>query len=177
MLFRSEVNTLMTLLKRYIRLELGTLLKHNIRFRVVGRSDELAPDVQDELERGIRRTSANTGMLFNIALNYGGRTEIIDAARRLMASGLRPEDVDEDKFASFLYTAGQPDPDLLIRTSGEMRVSNFLLWQIAYAEIWVTEALWPDFRARHLLEAVLDYQKRDRRYGAITSEPAAAGKR
>jgi len=172
---RAEVNTLMMLLKRYIRLELGTLQKNNIRFQVIGRSDELAPDVQTELETGIRQTAANTGMLFNIALNYGGRAEIVDAARRAIASGMPAEDLDERRFGELLYTAGQPDPDLLIRTSGEMRVSNFLLWQIAYAEIWVTETLWPDFRCRHLLEAVLAYQKRDRRYGGIKPAPVALG--
>ena len=113
-------------------------------------------------------------MLFNIALNYGGRTEIVDAARRAIESGIRPADLDDERFAGFLYTAGQPDPDLLIRTSGEMRVSNFLLWQIAYSEIWVTETLWPDFRRRHLLDAILAYQKRDRRYGGIQTPPVAA---
>jgi undecaprenyl diphosphate synthase len=121
------------------------------------------------------KTANNTGMQFNIALNYGGRAEIIEATRRLLAAGVRPEDVDEARFSGFLYTAGQPDPDLLIRTSGEMRVSNFLLWQIAYAEIWVTDTLWPDFRKRDLLEAILAYQKRDRRYGGIT-QPVVAGR-
>ncbi|HEX3704098.1 MAG TPA: isoprenyl transferase [Vicinamibacterales bacterium] len=172
---RAEVNVLMMLLKRYIRLELGTLLKHNIQFRVIGRADELAPDVQRELEIGIQRTAHNTGMQFNIALNYGGRAEIVDAARRAMAAGIAPGDLDERRFSEFLYTAGQPDPDLLIRTSGEMRISNFLLWQIAYAEIWLTETLWPDFRRRHLLEAVLASQKRDRRYGGIKPAPVALG--
>jgi len=172
---RAEVNTLMMLLKRYIRLELDTLLKNNIRFRVIGRSEELAPDVQDELEIGIRRTAGNSGMLFNIALNYGGRAEIVDAARRAIAEGIAAEDLDERRFGDLLYTAGQPDPDLLIRTSGEMRVSNFLLWQIAYAEIWVTDTLWPDFRQHHLLEAIVAYQKRDRRYGGI-NQPAVAGR-
>jgi undecaprenyl diphosphate synthase len=113
-------------------------------------------------------------MLFNIALNYGGRAEIIDAVKRVLAAGINPDDLDERRFSDFLYTAGQPDPDLLIRTSGEMRVSNFLLWQIAYSEIWVTETLWPDFRRRHLLEAVLAYQKRERRYGGI-KKPVALG--
>jgi undecaprenyl diphosphate synthase len=172
---RSEVSTLMTLLKRYIRLELATLLKNNIRFQVIGRQDELSPDVQHELDLGIQQTAGNSGMLFNIALNYGGRAEIVDAARRAIAAGVRPEDLDEQRFGSFLYTAGQPDPDLLIRTSGEMRVSNFLLWQIAYSEIWVTETLWPDFRRRHLLEAIVAYQKRDRRYGGIKPSPLALG--
>jgi len=168
----DEVGTLMLLLKRYLRSELNTLLKNDIRFRVIGRMEELAADIQDELRLAIDRTSNNAGMLFNIALNYGGRAEIVDAARRAIEAGVRPEDLDEERFAGFLYTAGQPDPDLLIRTSGEMRVSNYLLWQIAYAEIYVTETLWPDFRRRHLLDAVLAYQKRERRYGGITSSPA-----
>ena len=172
---RAEVNTLMMLLKRYIRLELSTLLKNNIQFRVIGRADELSADVQHELDIGIRQTEHNTGMQFNIALNYGGRAEIVDAARRAIAAGVAPDDLDERRFGEFLYTAGQPDPDLLIRTSGEMRVSNFLLWQIAYAEIWVTETLWPDFRRRDLLEAVVAYQKRDRRYGGIKPSPVALG--
>ena len=171
----SEVSTLMLLLKRYLRSELDTLLRNNVRFRVIGRMEDLASDVQSELCVAMDRTADATGMLFNIALNYGGRAEIVDAARRAIASGIRPEDLDEDRFAQLLYTAGQPDPDLLIRTSGEMRVSNYLLWQIAYAEIYVTETLWPDFRRRHLLEAILAYQKRERRYGGITSARAAIG--
>jgi undecaprenyl diphosphate synthase len=172
---RAEVNTLMMLLKRYIRLELETLLTNNIKFQVIGRPEELPTDVQDELQVGARQTAGNSGMLFNIALNYGGRAEIVDAARRVLASGISSEDLDEKRFSDFLYTSGQPDPDLLIRTSGEMRVSNFLLWQIAYSEIWVTETLWPDFRRRHLLEAVVAYQKRDRRYGGIKPSPVALG--
>ena len=171
---RAEVSTLMTLLKRYLRLELSTLLKNNIRFHVIGRPEELSPDVRHELEIGARQTAANTGMQFNIALNYGGRAEIVDAARRAIAAGVPADELDEQRFGDFLYTAGQPDPDLLIRTSGEMRVSNFLLWQIAYAEIWVTETLWPDFRCRHLLDAIVAYQKRDRRYGGIHAPPVAA---
>lgn len=169
----SEVSTLMTLLKRYLRLELNTLLRNDIRFRVIGRAEELARDVRAELADGENKTAANTGMLFNIALNYGGRAEIVEAVRRLLDAGVGADEIDEQRFAGFLYTAGQPDPDLLIRTSGEMRVSNFLLWQIAYSEIWVTETLWPDFRRRHLLEAILDYQKRERRYGGIT-QPVVA---
>jgi undecaprenyl diphosphate synthase len=172
----AEVGTLMTLLKRYLRLELSTLLKNNIRFHVIGRVDELAPDIRKELTDAEARTAGNTGLIFNIALNYGGRSEIVDAARRAIAAGIAPDALDEQKFADFLYTRGQPDPDLLIRTSGEMRVSNFLLWQIAYAEIWVTDTYWPDFRCRHLLDAILAYQKRDRRYGGITA-PVGAGVR
>ena len=171
----TEISTLMMLLKRYLRSELKTLLTNNIRFRVIGRMDDLAADIQDELRAAIDRTASDNGMLFNIALNYGGRAEIVDAARRVIEAGVRPEELDEQRFASFLYTAGQPDPDLLIRTSGEMRVSNFLLWQIAYAEIWVTDTLWPDFRRRDLLEATLAYQKRDRRYGGLKTSPVALG--
>jgi undecaprenyl diphosphate synthase len=169
----AEISTLMMLLKRYLRSELKTLLTNDIRFSVIGRMEELSDDIQDELRAAITRTANDSGMLFNIALNYGGRAEIVDAARRAIESGIRPEDLDEQRFESFLYTAGQPDPDLLIRTSGEMRVSNYLLWQIAYAEIYVTETLWPDFRRRHLLEAVLAYQKRERRYGGISASQAA----
>jgi undecaprenyl diphosphate synthase len=164
----SEVSTLMMLLKRYLRLELATLLRNNIRFKVIGRASELAGDIRTELSAAEQKTAGNTGMQFNIALNYGGRAEIVEAARSVLEAGIRADELDEGRFARFLYTAGQPDPDLLIRTSGEMRVSNFLLWQIAYAEIWVTDTLWPDFRKRHLLEAILAYQKRDRRYGGIT---------
>jgi undecaprenyl diphosphate synthase len=171
----SEVSTLMMLLKRYLRLELNTLLSNNIKFKVIGRSDELASDVQDELRSAEHKTAGNRGMQFNIALNYGGRAEIIEAAKRMLIACIDPETLDEEQFSGFLYTAGQPDPDLLIRTSGEMRISNFLLWQIAYAEIWVTDTLWPDFRKRDLLEAILAYQKRDRRYGGIT-QPVVAGR-
>ena len=171
----AEVSTLMLLLKRYLRSELNTLLRNNIRFKVVGRVEELARDVQRELRDAEEKTATNTGMLFNIALNYGGRAEIVEAARRMVSEGIRADAIDEARFSSYLYTAGQPDPDLLIRTSGEMRVSNFLLWQIAYAEIWVTDTLWPDFRQQHLLEAIVAYQKRDRRYGGI-KQPAVAGR-
>jgi undecaprenyl diphosphate synthase len=173
----TEIRALMSLLKHYLRLELKTLLRNDIRFHVIGQRDRLSPEIRRELEAAEAKTAGNSGMLFNIALSYGGRAEIVDAAREALRQGLPPESLDERTFGQLLYTAGQPDPDLLIRTSGEMRVSNFLLWQIAYAEIWVTDALWPDFRARDLLEAVVDYQKRDRRYGAIASEPAAAGNR
>jgi undecaprenyl diphosphate synthase len=169
---KTEVSTLMGLLKRYLRLELETLLRNNIRFRVIGRMDELPEDVQAELKRGEEKTRDRTGLLFNIALNYGGRAEITDAVRRLLreilSNGRDEGLVNERSLSDHLYTAGQPDPDLLIRTSGEMRVSNFLLWQIAYAEIWVTDVLWPDFRRKHLLQAVVDFQKRERRYGGIS---------
>jgi undecaprenyl diphosphate synthase len=170
-----EVMTLMRLLKRYLKLELRTLVTHDIRFQVIGRVEGLPRDIQQELARAHDGTASCRGMIFNIALNYSGRAEIVDAARRAIATGLDPDRLDEERFGDLLYTAGQPDPDLLIRTSGEMRVSNFLLWQIAYAEIHVTDVLWPDFRCRHLLEAVLDYQGRDRRYGGIKPLARARG--
>ena len=170
---KAEVSTLMGLLKRYLRMELDTLLRNNIRFQVIGREDDLPEDVREELARGVEATRQKTGLLFNIALNYGGRAELVDAVKRLtaelIAAGRGPEAVDEATLAAHLYTAGQPDPDLLIRTSGELRVSNFLLWQIAYSEIWVTDVLWPDFRRRHLFQAIVDFQKRERRYGGILS--------
>ena len=169
----SEVSVLMGLLKHYLRSELETLLKNNIRFRVVGRGDELAPDVREELARAEERTASATGLQFNIALNYGGRAEITDAVKRLLAELLRdgrsPDAIDEQAIAAHLYTAGQPDPDLLIRTSGELRVSNFLLWQIAYTELFITPVLWPDFTRRHLFEAIVAYQGRDRRFGRVTA--------
>jgi undecaprenyl diphosphate synthase len=168
---RAEVDTLMQLLREYLRRELETLQKNRIRFRVIGAIEELVAPVREELERGMEATSSNDGLLFNIALSYGGRAEIVDACRHLLteaaAGRLDPASLDEETFARFLYTAGVPDPDLLIRTSGELRVSNFLLWQIAYAEIWVTETLWPDFRRRELFRAIADFQKRHRRYGGI----------
>jgi undecaprenyl diphosphate synthase len=172
---RTEVDTLMGLLQEYLRKELQTLQRNDIRFRVIGRPGDLAESVQGELRSAVDATAGNRGMVFNIALSYGGRAEIVDACRALLREGADPEALDEAAFARRLYTAGLPDPDLLLRTSGEMRVSNFLLWQIAYAEMWVTPTLWPDFRRRHLLEAILDYQHRERRFGGVQpGEPAAA---
>jgi undecaprenyl diphosphate synthase len=168
---RFEVATLMMLLKEYLRKELQTLMENNIRFSPIGRVDGLDPSVQRELRYAQEKTAQNTGLLFQIALNYGGRAEIVDTCNRVMAT-LREKEmtdavIDEAFFADHLYTANVDDPDLLIRTSGEMRVSNFLLWQIAYAEIHVTKVLWPDFRRRHLFEAIMDFQSRERRYGAV----------
>jgi len=163
----AEVSVLMTLLRRYLRSELDTLIEHGIRFRVIGRADGLPTEVLEELREAEARTAVHRGLQFNIALNYGGRAEIVDAVKAVLAARVDPATLDEDRFSQWLYTAGQPDPDLLIRTSGEPRISNFLLWQIAYAEIYVTGTLWPDFRRRHLLDAILAYQKRDRRYGGI----------
>jgi undecaprenyl diphosphate synthase len=173
---RYEVATLMMLLKEYIRKEIATLMDNDIRFVPIGRIEGLDESVQRELEMAREKTAANRGLLFQIALNYGGRAEIVDAVNKLFtllsdkaAEGMT---VDEELFASQLYTANVRDPDLLIRTSGELRVSNFLLWQIAYAEIHVTKVLWPDFRRRHLFEAIVDFQTRERRYGGV-DEPDA----
>ena len=169
---RYEVWTLMNLLKEYVRRERDTLIENGIRFNVIGRWRELDPSVVRELERALEATRDCQGMVFNIALNYSGRCEIVDACRRIVAdwaAGKRA-DIDEETIGRYLYTSGQSDPDLLIRTSGELRVSNFLLWQIAYSEIWVTQALWPDFRRRDLYEAIVAYQSRERRYGAVAAE-------
>ena len=175
----TEVSTLMQLLKEYLNKELENIHKNNIRFRTLGRTDELDASVRRELDKGIARTSDNTGMIFNVALNYGGRAEIVDAVNRILRNGgartASNGGITETQFAEHLYTAGLPDPDLLIRTSGELRVSNFLLWQIAYAEIWVTDTLWPDFGKQHLYEAIIAFHKRERRYGGL--QPHLVGKR
>ena len=164
----------MGLLKHYLRSELDTLLKNDIRFQVIGRPEELPRDVQEELrprdgEDGQRTAGSSSTSRSTTAAGPRSPTPRAGSSRDLMANGRDPNKVDEATLSSYLYTAGQPDPDLLIRTSGELRVSNFLLWQIAYAEIWVTDVLWPDFRRRHLLQAIVDYQKRERRYGGITA--------
>jgi undecaprenyl diphosphate synthase len=166
----NEVNTLMDLLEEYLRKELVTLQKNQISFRAIGRIAELSPSIQDELRHAEEATSENRGMQLVIALNYSGRLELIDTFRELLQRGcVQPTEQDVE---ACLYTRGLPPPDLLIRTSGEMRISNFLLWQIAYSEIYVTDVLWPDFRAIHLLEAVLNFQKRERRYGGIQGTAA-----
>ncbi|MBN1570420.1 MAG: isoprenyl transferase [Acidobacteria bacterium] len=167
---RSEVRTLMNLLKEYVRLELSNVHKNNIRFQAIGRIQELEESVRTELQRAMNTTKDNTGMLLNVALNYSGRAEIVDTFNRMfreVKQNGHKAPVSEELISQFLYTSGIPDPDLLIRTSGEMRISNFLLWQIAYSEIYITPTFWPDFRRKHLLEAILEYQRRDRRYGGI----------
>jgi undecaprenyl diphosphate synthase len=168
----------MSLLKEYLVKELETLCRNNIRLRTIGRTDELDPTVQEELAKTIADTRGNTGMVLTLALNYGGRAEIIDAVNRVLSNGRKDtgREMTEEEFASYLYTAGLPDPDLLIRTSGELRISNFLLWQIAYAEIFVTDTLWPDFDKKCLYEAIIAYQKRERRYGGLTPELVRSGK-
>ena len=176
---QTEVSTLMQLLKDYLNKELDNIHKNNIRFRTLGRTDQLDASVRRELDKGIARTSSNTGMIFNVALNYGGRAEIVDAVNQILRNGgstaAANGGITETQFAEHLYTAGLPDPDLLIRTSGELRISNFLLWQIAYAEIWVTDTLWPDFGKQHLYEAIIAFHNRERRYGGL--QPHLVGKR
>lgn len=164
-----EVELLMALLREYLKKEMEEMQRQDIRLSVIGRMRELPKPVQRDLREAMEATRHNTGLRLTLALNYGARTEIVDAFRALARGwkkGGRPE-ISEVKLGKHLYTRGLPDPDLLIRTSGEMRLSNFLLWQAAYAEIWVTETLWPDFGRQDLYQAVLDYQKRERRYGGL----------
>jgi len=167
----TEVSFLMTLLERTIDGELPDLMAKNVRFRVIGRPAGIPPGVRRRIEHVVTETAANSGLTLVLALNYGGRDEIVDAvrdlARAVRAGALDPEGIDEAAVARALYTDGTPDPDLLIRTGGEMRVSNFLLWQIAYTELWVTPTLWPDFGTRDLYVAVADFQRRDRRFGRV----------
>jgi undecaprenyl diphosphate synthase len=171
----EEVDFLMKLLRQYVRRDLNDMRRNNVRLRVIGRWQELPPEVRTEVARAVAETNANTGMQLVVALNYSARAELVDAVRSLLEraqhNGSQP--VDERMLSEHLYAADLPDPDLLIRTSGEMRVSNFLLWQIAYTEIWVTDTLWPDFSPRHLLEALADFQRRERRYGGLGSPPTS----
>jgi len=167
---KAEIDFLMQLLREYLRKEMPLLQKNNIRMRFLGRIDELPAGVQNDVRDAMEKTAGNKGMVLCVALNYGGRAEIVDAMNAILAQRNghgSSHKVTEDQLSRHLYTDGLPDPDLLIRTSGEMRVSNFLLWQIAYAEIFVTETLWPDFNRARLLEALLEFQKRERRYGGI----------
>ncbi|MGH9740236.1 MAG: isoprenyl transferase [Candidatus Acidiferrales bacterium] len=169
---QTEVDFLMRLLREYLKRELPSLRKNNIRLRFIGRLSELPQGVRTDIDDAMRLTGQNTGMRLVVALNYGGRAELTDAFNALLDEARAKQSgdfrADEQMISSRLCTAGLPDPDLLIRTSGEMRVSNFLLWQIAYAEIYVTETLWPDFSRARLLDALIDYQKRERRYGGLT---------
>ena len=169
---RAEVNFLMRLLKSYLESNLQRMMDNNVRIRYIGRTHELPAEVQEKMIWAAEATARNTGTTLTLALNYGGRSEIVDAFRALASEvkfkHLDPQRVTEEDIHRHLYTAHMPDPDLLIRTSGEMRISNYLLWQIAYTEIYVTERLWPDFRGIHLLEAIADFQRRERRYGGLT---------
>ena len=180
---KTEIEFLMKLLRQYIRNEMPLIQRNNIRMRFLGRSDDLPLAVQKDTHDAIEATARNTGMVLSIALNYGGRAELVDAMNSILAERRRhnghtaTEPISEEQLARHLYTADLPDPDLLIRTSGEMRVSNFLLWQIAYAELFVTEVLWPDFNRARLFEALLDFQKRERRYGGIDAAPPSRAAR
>jgi len=171
---RHEVLTLMALLKEYINRELKNLRANNLRFRPIGRIDQLDKSVQRELQRAVDGTADCTGTLVQIALNYSGRQELTDVIRAGVTEGvngtLRPDGVDEEWINDHLMTSGCPDPDLLIRTSGEQRISNFLLWQVAYAEIYFCPVLWPDFTTADLLSAVLEFQQRERRFGGLAPD-------
>ncbi len=177
----DEVAFLMQMYAAYLRQELPTMMQNNIRFRQIGRLDNLPPSVIDEMNRTIDRTSGNTGLTLVLAINYGSRAEIADACRAIAAKAkagqIDPAQIDESTIAQHLYTAGMPDPDLLIRTAGEMRISNYLLWQISYAELYVSQALWPDFDEPELHQAIRAYAGRHRRFGALDQTntlPAAA---
>jgi len=169
---RTETGFLMALLRRYLKQELPTLQENNIRLEYIGRKHELPTEVQERMGWARDATAENTGMVLTLALNYGARTELVDAFNDIVHAaasngGIGHLKIDEELIKQHLYTRNLPDPDLVVRTSGEMRLSNFLLWQLAYAEIYVTETLWPDFRGRHLLEAIAEYQQRERRYGGL----------
>ncbi len=175
----SEVHFLMSLLCRYLKAEVPTLNKNNIRLEYIGRQQELPLPVQEKMRWASEATAKNTGMVLTLALNYSARTELVDAFQSMVRAaenngGIRHLKIDEETVSRHLYTGHLPDPDLVIRTSGEMRLSNFLLWQLAYAEIYVTPTLWPEFRGVHLLEAVAEFQKRERRYGGLSEESAPA---
>ncbi len=170
---RNEVEGLWRLLRFFLRKEVSNLLRNDIQLMAIGRIESLPDAVQAELQDAIDKTSSNRGMRLNLAINYGGRTELVDAVNAMIENArdegnLNALEVTEESIADHLYTAGQKDPDLLIRTSGEMRISNFLLWQIAYSELYVTDTLWPDFSRRDLLEAISEYQSRERRFGGLT---------
>jgi len=172
---QAEVSTLWKLMEEYLKKEDKTLIKNNIRLQVIGQIGALPESARGELKRVMELTKQNDRLTVVAALNYGGRAEIVDAVKKLAADpDFNPAELNEDLFSRYLYTAGIPDPDLLIRTSGELRISNFLLWQVAYAEIWITEKFWPDFRRRELLQAICDYQMRERRFGDIGERASRA---
>lgn len=164
----SEVKTLMKILELYLRKELDGLIKNNIVFRTIGETERLPEDIQRIIRDAEQKTSSNNGMSLITALSYSGRNEILRAVKKLLCSGINPEELTEDIFVSYLDTAGLPAPDLIIRTSGEMRISNFLIWQSAYSEFYFTDTLWPDFTKDEFLLAIQDYQRRERRFGSIS---------
>ncbi len=175
---KAEVSGLMSMLKRYIRSEMAEVRSNNIRFQAIGHIEGLSEGVQKEIAWATAQTAGNTGTVLSVALNYGGRAEIVEAAKRaagqLIEQGKAVERLDEADIERNLYTHGLPEVDLLVRTSGEMRISNFLLWQLAYSEIYVTPTLFPDFRRQHLFEAIVEFQKRDRRFGGVNGSASAA---
>jgi undecaprenyl diphosphate synthase len=174
----NEVRALMSLLRRYLRTELHRLMQHRIRLQAIGDLSRLPSSVRQSLDDAIHATRDNTGLTVVLAISYGGREEIVAASRALVqavqAGQVSPQAIDERVFTRYLWTANIPDPDLLIRTSGEFRLSNFLLWQMAYTEIYVTETLWPDFGREEFLRAIADYQGRERRFGRTTEQQTAA---
>lgn len=168
---KEEIDALMNLLILYINRELDRIHKNNIKMRVMGDISKLPKNVAEKVQMAIEKTKDNTGMVLNIGLNYGGRDEIVRAVKNILADvkrgKLKEEDINSDMFSKYLYTSELPDPDLLIRPSGELRLSNFMLYQVAYTEFWFSEIYWPDFKPKNLYEAIIDYQKRDRRFGGI----------
>jgi undecaprenyl diphosphate synthase len=169
----TEINFLMHLLEQYMIEERSTIMNNNVRVRMLGRRDEIPDEVLRELDKTVEMSAANSGLWLNLAINYGGRAEIVDAvrelARRVQDGQLQPAGIDEQAICDQLYTAGAADPDLLVRTAGEMRISNFLLWQISYAEFWVTEKCWPEFDEATLHEAIRAYAARERRFGGLAN--------
>ncbi len=167
---KDEVSTLMRLLLRSLKKEIDELNKNNVKLSAIGNIASLPVEVQDELNEAVAKTEKNNGLVLNLALSYSGRWEIMEAVKKIIAGNLKADQIDEKSFSAFLTTKNIPDPDLLIRTSGEMRVSNFLLWQIAYAEIFISDILWPDFRRKYLYEAIKNFQKRERRFGKVSEQ-------
>ena len=167
---KAEVDALMTMLSEYLKKEVNNLVKNGIRFLPLGRWQELPEKTVKDIKYAIEATSSGEKMLFQVALNYGGRSEIVDACKKIVAAGIEADDITESVFAEHLYTPGIPDPDLMIRTSGEMRISNFLLWEIAYSELYITSEYWPEFRLLNLLNAINSYQSRDRRFGGLKED-------
>ncbi|MGD2176536.1 MAG: isoprenyl transferase [Anaerolineae bacterium] len=170
---KAEVRGLLSILRRVLDREVPELHKRGVQLRHIGRLQRIPPDLERKVQEAIKLTKGNDRLVLNVAFSYGGRAEIVDAIRRIIADGASPEDVDEVLVSSYLYTAGQPDPDLIIRTSGEMRLSNFLIWQAAYAEFYTSPTLWPDFGKDELYKALKDFNQRERRFGLVPETSSA----
>ena len=165
---KNEINAIMSLFKIYLKKEISTFNKNNVRLNVIGNTENLSDDLQEIIDNALKKTSANKGLTFTLAINYGSRQEIINAVKNIVndvEKGIINKDINESTISKYLYTSDLPDPDLLIRTSGERRISNFLLWQLSYSEIWITDTYWPDFEQAEYIKAILDYQNRQRRFG------------